>query len=279
MPRQAKREMDTDAPAFLGRRPGGAGSGVYGEQDGPVIRYKASSFDRPIEFPANDKRRLALIVAIAVLLSAALIIAYNMAVIGDSAQTQVKVAAAIDRGVELDLPKMEDYAGKTNEAMLETFKSAGYTMYDNSNEEDRNVDGFDMFKLASDVDPETAGEAYAQGIENLSSVEAARYLSGSWRFLVSRANAVELRLRYADFTATDAKEAIQTAIDSQGFKDADVNDIALDTMGNSNVSGTFKKDKVTYAYTISACDLSQVYDIDGAPENAQFVGIRVTPES
>jgi hypothetical protein len=86
-------------------------------------------------------------------------------------------------------------------------------------------------------------------------------------------------LRYADFTATDAKEAIQTAIDSQGFKDADVNGIALDTMGNSNVSGTFKKDKVTYAYTISACDLSQVYDIDGAPENAQFVGIRVTPES
>ena len=69
------------------------------------------------------------------------------------------------------------------------------------------------------------------------------------------------------------RSAIQSAVDSQGFKDADVNDIALDTMGNSNVSGTFKKDKVTYAYTISACDLSQVYDIDGAPENAQFVGI------
>ena len=279
MPRQAKRDIDMDAPAFLGRRPGGSGSGVYAEQDGPVVRYTASSFNRSLEFPAKENRRLAFILAIAVAISIALIVAYNLAVMGDSAQTQVKVAAAIDRGVTLDLPKLEDYAGKTNEAMMASFKDAGYTIYDNSNEEDRNVDGFDVFKLASDVDPEAAGNAYAEGIENLGAVDAAYYLSGSWRFLVSRVNNAEIRLRYADFEATDATSAIQSAIDAQGFKDVDVSGIALDTMGNSNVSGSFKIDKVTYEYTISACDLSQVYDIDGAPENAQFVGIRVTPES
>lgn len=278
MPRQAKREQDTEAPAFLGKRPGGAGSGVYKKQNGPTTHLAATGLERPLELPVNDQRKLLPVFIVAILLAAAVIVAYNMAVMGDSQRTQERVAEAIDRGVSLDLPVLENYAGKSNEEMMQTFKSDGYTIFNNSNDEDRNVDGFDVFKLASDVDPETAAGAYAEGLENLGPVETARYLAGSWRFLVSRVNNPEIRLRYADFDATDAKSAIQAAVDAQGFEDADISTIALDTMGNSNISGSFKKDKVTYTYTISACDLSQVYDIDGAPENAQFVGIRVVPE-
>ena len=279
MPSQAKRNRNTEAPAFIDPMAGNAELGVHMREDGPVKHMAAASLERPLELPRAEYRKMWIIVGIAVVLSAALILAYNFTVSGDLQRQQALVNEAIMRDVSLDLPSMKDYAGKTNEAMRETFKSAGYNMYDNSNDEDYNVDGFDMFKIASDIDTEKAANAYSQGIENLRPVDAARYLAGSWRFLVSRADGVELRLRYADFQAADARAAIEAAVESQGFEDADLNTIAEDTMGNTNISGSFKKDKKTYNYTISACDLSQVYDIDGAPENAQYVGIRVTEAS
>ncbi|MDO5118065.1 MAG: hypothetical protein Q4D34_06225 [Eggerthellaceae bacterium] len=276
MPQQAKRDIDTKAPAFIGRPTGAAAGGVRRREDGPVTYLEADSLEKPIEMPMSDYRRLIPILLLAILLSAAVIIAYNMSVMGDVQKTRDAVAAAIDRDVSLDLPPLQEYAGKTNEAMLASLKSAGYTIYDNTNDEDRNVDGFDVFKVASDMDAEKAANAYSQGLENLGAVDTARYLKGSWRFLVSRANGAEIRLRYADFDASDPKAAIQAAAEAQGFEDANIADAAVDTMGNTNLSGTFKKDKVEYTYTISSCDLSQVYDIEGIPENAQFVGIRVT---
>jgi len=279
MPRQAKRNGNKEAPAFLGSTAGNADFGVQVTSDGPVNRLSAASLARPLEMPHGEYRKLAIIIAIAVAISAALIVAYNFTVMGDAEKTRAQVMEVINRGVELELPKLEDYAGLKNDEMFETFKKNGYTIFDNSNDEDRNVDGFDVFKLASDVDPETAGEAYAEGIENLKPIDAARYLAGSWRFLVARAATTEMRLRYADFEATDPTSAIQRAIGAQGFDDAKLEDVAEDTMGNTNLSGTFKKGKTTYEYTVSACGLSQVYDIDGAPADAQFVGIRVTEAS
>ena len=275
MPRQAKRNGKKEAPAFLGSTAGNADLGVQFASDGPVNRLSAASLARPLEMPHGEYRKLAIIIAIAVAISAALIVAYNFTVMGDAEKTRAQVMEVINRGVELELPKLEDYAGLKNDEMFETFKKNGYTIFDNSNDEDRNVDGFDVFKIASDLDPDVAAAAYADGLENMGPVDQARYLLGSWRFIVSRVNDAELRLRYADFDSTDAKEAIAAAIESQGFEDADIADIAEDTMGNKNLSGTFEKGKKKYEYTISACDLSQVYEIEGAPENAQFVGIRV----
>ena len=276
MPRQAKRDKDIQAPAFLGKATGSARPSMRIRQEGPVSYIDASDLGNAMEMPQHETRKLFFIVLAAILLSAAVIIAYNVSVVGDLQRTRDKVTAVITRDVSLDLPKMKEYAGKSNEAMMKTFESDGYTIYDNSNDEDYNVDGFDVFKLASDVDPEKAAAAYSEGLENLGPVEAARYLKGSWRFLVSRSNGVELRLRYADFDSADANTAIQAALDSQGFEDVSIEDVAQDTMGNTNLSGKFKKNKTEYEYTISACDLSQVYDIEGAPDNAQFVGIRVT---
>ncbi|MDO4532355.1 MAG: hypothetical protein Q4C36_01400 [Coriobacteriia bacterium] len=279
MPQQAKRDIDTEPPAFIGGPTGSAAGDVHRRVEGPVTYLEADSLERPLEMPLADYRKLLPILLIALVLSAAVIIAYNMAVMGDVQKTRDQVAAAIDRDVSLDLPQLQDYAGKTNEAMIASLKAAGYTLHDNTNDEDRNVDGFDIFRIASDMDPEKAAQAYSQGIENLGPVDTARYLKGSWRFLVSRANGAEIRLRYADFDSANPTEAIQAAAAAQGFEDVNISDAAVDTMGNTNLSGTFKKDKVEYAYTISSCDLSQVYEIEGLPENAQFVGIRVTEAS
>lgn len=276
MPRQAKRSDNTQAPAFLGSNASNAELGVRSYESGPITYLSAESLKRPLELPRSQARKLLPIIIVAVLLSAAVVAFYNATVLSDVQRTQELVSEAIARDVSLDLPRLQDYAGKSNEAMMKSFTSDGYVIYDNSNDEDRNVDGFDVFKLASDADPEKAAAAYAQGIENLGDVETAWYLAGSWRFLVTRVNNPEIRLRYVDFDATDATSAISAAVESQGFEDADMTKIAQDVQGNTNLSGTFKKEKVTYEYTISACDLDQVYDIEGMPDGAQFVGIRVS---
>lgn len=276
MPRQAKRDTDREAPAFLGSMAGNADTGVRMEGDGPVRHYAAASLARPLEFPASNLRKLIPILLIAIAASIALIVAYNATVMADVQRNQEMVSQAIARDVSLDLPVLKDYAGKTNEQMMKSFETAGYAIYDNSNEEDKNVDGFDAFKLASDADAEKAARAYSTGIENLKDVDAAWYLAGSWRFIVSRVDNPEIRLRYADFASTDPQTAIEAALQAQGFDDADLASIGVDTQGNTNISGTFKKEKTTYEYTISACDLVHVYDIEGVPDGAQFVGIRVT---
>lgn len=278
MPPQAKRDNDTEAPAFLRSTAGNPDMGVHLHDEGPVSYLGARSLEHPFGFPRSMRRSLAIIVAVAVAISAALLIAYNVKVAMDVGASEALVGEAISRGVTLDLPQLESYVGKTNKAMMQQFSEDGYTIYDNSNEEDENVNGFDVFKLAPDVDADEAAQAYSQGIENLDAVDAARYLAGSWRFLVSRADGAEIRLRYADFDAQDAQGAIESAAASQGFE-VEASNIAEDTLGNTSVEGTFDKAGKTYRYTISACDLSQVYDIAGAPSSAQFVGIRVVEET
>ncbi|MDO4400673.1 MAG: hypothetical protein Q4D27_06985 [Coriobacteriia bacterium] len=276
MPRQAKRNQDIQAPAIPGAK---QGTCITVRDQGPVRYLDSNALHESLEFPRSQYRKLAIILAIAIALSVAVVVAYNTSVMQDVSRTQALVNEAISRDVSLDLPVMKNYVGKSNEDMLKNFSKDGYVIYDNSNEEDRNVDGFDVFKIATDMDPDTAAAAYQQGIDTMSDVDQARYLAGSWRFIVSRANDVELRLRYADFDAVDAQSAIQYAMESQGFDDAKLTDIAEDTMGNKNLSGSFKSGKKTYEYTISTCDLSQVYEIEGAPDDAQFVGIKVTVAS
>ena len=278
MPQQAKRNLDAEPPSFVSSAAGNADLGVHLRTNGPTSYLAAESLERPLEFPRSNWQRLGMIAGIAVVISVIIIVFYNVTVSSNIASQHSLVTEAINRDVALDLPNLQSYVGKTNDEMYKQFDKDGYTIYDNTNEEDEEVNGFDVFKLASDVSADDAAKAYSTGIENLDDAEAAKYLAGSWRFLVSRSDGAELRVRYADFSSKDATAAIKSALDAEGFE-GDIAEIAEDSMGNTNLSGTFKKDKKEYDYTISACDLSQVYDIDGAPDGAQFVGIRVTEAS
>ena len=76
MPQQAKRDIDTEAPAFLGRRPAGAAVGVH-ERRWPRDRIStAESFERPLEFPDDQitTRKLLPIILVAPIFSVAVII-------------------------------------------------------------------------------------------------------------------------------------------------------------------------------------------------------------
>jgi hypothetical protein len=265
-----------ELPAFLRRSPNNECLGVQVRNHGPVNYLGAESLERSIDLPREDFKQVLVIVAIAAAISIAALFAYNYTVFADHQETVAQIEEIINRDVTLDLPAMRDYAGRSNDDIIGSFNAAGYTLYDNTSEEDRNAGGFDMYKLASDVTTEEAAAAYSQGLDKIDPGEAAKVLSGSWRFLVDRTNGNEMRLRYIDFAATTPTTALNDAVAAQAFDAAQASAPTEDSLGNTNVTGTFEKDGKTYNYTISVCDLSQVYDIPGLPATTQYVGIRVT---
>lgn len=269
---------DIDAPSFVRRSTFSEQLGVRVVNDGPVNHLTADSLERPLEMPKSERRKAYYIAAIAAVLSLLVLAYYNFNVFSDRQAMAESVEDVLNRGVTLDLPVIQDYVGLSNEEILNSFRDFGFVLYDHTSIEDTNANGFDVYKLAGDVSVEDAAAAYDQGIDTLKPTEAARILSGSWRYLVSRPAKTEMRLRYFDFNATTATTAINDAVASQGFDPEGVSEMAEDTMGNINVTGTFEKNGVNYQYTISVCDLSQVYDIEGLPETAQYVGIKVTEQ-
>ena len=279
MPRQSRNTQQNRPPKFVASAAGDSDLSIHVQDNGTTRHLSAASLSRSFELPREEHRRLFIIIAIAACLCLSLLVAYNVRVMMQVHESQALVSEAISRGVSLDLPNLENYVGKTNKAMIQQFEDDGYRTYDNSNEEDTSVNGFDIFKIADDVTDEDAAAAYSQGIENLDDEDIARYLAGSWRFLMSRADGAEIRLRYADFDAQSPEQAIQTAANAESFVELVESEITQDSAGNTTFSGTFKKSNKTWRYTISACDLSQVYDIDGAPGGAQFVVIRITEDA
>lgn len=276
MPSKASRNEGNSAPSVVRGSLNNTDLGVRVENDGRINRLTADSLSRPLELPRAEFKRIYPIIAIATALCVLVLFMFNYTVNEDRQQVVEGVEDVINRGVTLDLPVMQDYAGLSNEEILNSFWNSGFVIMDNTSVEDTKVNGFDIYKLASDVTVDEARAAYDQGIDTLSSVEAARIISGSWRYLMSRPDKAEMRLRYVDFAATTPTMAINDALAAQHFDAAEASEPELDSMGNTNVSGHFDKNGVTYEYTVSVCNLSSVYDLDGLPETAQYVGIKVT---
>ena len=87
-----------------------------------------------------------------------------------------------------------------------------------------------------------------------------------------------MRIRYADLQSADEGQAIQSALESEGWADNNavaISDEGIDEVGNTYKEGTIQTDSGTYAWRISACPLADVYNISGLPETAQYVGIRM----
>ena len=70
--------------------------------------------------------------------------------------------------------------------------------------------------------------------------------------------------------------AVQSALATEGLTDSTIEDSGEDTAGNTYVMGTITGDAGTYSWRVSALPLSKIYSVNGLPENAVYVGIRMT---
>ena len=197
---------------------------------------------------------------------------------------QKRLAAVEDnltRDVSLDLPLVADLISLDDASIRQTFSDAGLTCVDMG--EQKRDEGLDVFKLPSDVSVSEAGAALAGGVSGLDAATAAKLFKGGWRFTCTRDDYIDMRVKYADFSASDSDAAISGALATEGWVvggepagNVVLGESGVDESGNTFQEGTVTNDNGTYQWRVSTCQFKYIYDISGLPENAMYVVVRIT---
>ena len=246
----------------------------YVDTEGPVRYLDGSSLLRPLDMPRQQLALMAVFVAVAALIGGIMLFNILDSIQGNAARAQASVEENLAREVTYDLPSLPSLIQLDDASIKQTFTDAGFTTYEPSPSEDGS--GFELVKLPSDVSLPEAGLLYQQGVANLDAADAARLLNGSWTFTIERENALNMRLRYTDFSSGGVEAAVEAAIASEGFDASTASEIAVDEAGNTYRSGSIDVNGTAYTWRVSAIALSEVYSISGLPESATYVGVRMT---
>ena len=243
---------------------------------GSVAYLDGSVLKRPLTLPKKFWPILAAIMAVAIAFGYSWAHRFDHNVVHHFDRVQENVIEQINRGVTQDVPMLSDYVYYEDDEILQSFIDAGYTYVDMNEINGIGEASIDIIKLPSDMTVDDAAIAYTEGVSKLDSITAARFLSGSWRFMVVRDGGFSYSVKYADFDSVDSAAAVQAAVEMQGFGESEMGASGVDDSGNTFQEGTIYIDDTAYYWTISACNLSDVYSINSLPENAQYVGVRFT---
>ncbi|MEG0503714.1 MAG: teichoic acid transporter [Raoultibacter sp.] len=248
----------------------------YVDSEEPIRYLDGAALSRPFELPPNQRLIAAVFLVIAIGIGGFFGFKAIDEVINAPARAAASVQENLTRNVALDLPSLPTLITYSIDDIRATFDQAGFTIYDMTDEEIAAVAvGLDYFKLPSDMTLADAMLLYSQGIQNLSAVDAAKILNGSWRMTGDWSSGIDLGLWYADFASGSIEASIQNAMVAEGFDTSTLGESGIDGSGNTYQSGTIDIDGYTYTWKISVCPLSGVYDVDGLPESANYVGIRL----
>ncbi len=239
-----------------------------------VVYPDGSALLRPLDPPRSLKAKMLIPVLVAGLVGAGAFASYLNAVIGEPQRQQEALEANITRDVALDLPAIAPLLSQSDQDMLSSLQSSGYTLYEKTPIGSNEKGGFEVIKLPSDVSLEQAGLMYLQGVDNLDPSDAGLLLHGSWSFAVDRSAGTNIRVRYADFNSKSIDSAIQNAKAAEGLADLQAEEAGVDDSGNTYQTGTLALGEETCTWRVSVCPLSDIYSVSGLPEDAYYVGIR-----
>lgn len=262
--------VDTDEAQHSPLEPEGAA------HEGSVAYLDGSGLARPFDLPKSAYRFVAVLLVAAAVIGALMLSRYFDATVGAPARAQQQVQDNIARKVDYDLPTLSALMASDDEAIKQSLSDAGFTLYETTKEGQYPDGGFDLVKLPADVSLAEAGVMYASGISSLSAVDASKLLKGSWTLSVNRTGTTDMRLRYADFASGSVDAAIKAAMQAEGLAEAKIAESGTDDAGNTYESGTVDANGATYSWRVSAISLSSAYKIDGLPDTAVYVGIRMT---
>ena len=190
---------------------------------------------------------------------------------------KTQVEQNIARDISYDFISLKSYITYSNAQDVYDEVSSEYTLVQLGVDE-VTEEGFDAFKLPSDVSSEEGAAALKNGIGSMNNVQASKVLKGGWRLTMDVSNYQDLRVRYTDFSSATLEDAILSAIYSQGFDgdDCEVTAEGVDESGNTYKSGTCDINDETYFWRVSAVQFNDAYSIDGIPDTAIYVGVRMT---
>lgn len=239
-----------------------------------VIYPDAEVLTRPLEMPRNVRLGLVGALAAAAIIGAVFLGWYLDGVVNEPKRQQESITEALSADVPYDLPSLYSLMPLDDAGILATLQEAGLSLYEMPAKEGSTV--YRLIKLPADMNAADAGALYLAGIDNIGAAEAARLLNGSWDLQVDRSSGTNMVLHYADFKSGTVDAAVQSALATEGLTDSSIEDSGEDTAGNTYVMGTISGDAGTYSWRVSALPLSKIYNVNGLPENAVYVGIRMT---
>lgn len=248
---------------------------TYSVKEGEIAYLDASPLRRPFSMPAAQRVILIVILVIAAVLGAIFVNDTVLAAVRHEAESEQRVADNLARQASIEtIPAMAQMINRDDEGIRAAFNEAGYSVFDASDlaEGDELV----LYKIPSDVSLDEVAVLYAQGINSLNIEQATRLLNGSWYFSADRSEGTSMVVRYADFTTGDPQIAVQSALAKEGFDPASATENGEDEAGNTFIQGTLDADGTACRWRISALPLTDVYSIPGLPENACYVGVRIS---
>lgn len=253
---------------------------VYDAGDGPIRYLDGSSLSRPFDMQRPQLVIMGVFVVAAIFIGGFLLFDTLDKVSHSAERAQASVEQNLARPSSItNLPLLSSLVSLDDETIQSTFAEAQYTVLNMTKTDGDEAGVLDLIKLPADVSTEQAALMYAQGIPSLSAADAALLLNGSWRFSADRRDFTDMRVKYADFSSGSVDAAIQAAMLAEGFDPATVTDAGVDDAGNSYQAGTLLVGETTCNWRVSAIPLSVIYKVQGLPETAVYVGVRLYPQA
>ena len=265
-------------------------SGIeYDEKRGEINYLDSKGLSRPLSIPKQQFIVVAVFVAIAAAIGIYAIYSFYGAVYGSAQSTQEAIDENLSRDVTYDLPVLSDIIAADDDTIRTAFEEAGLSIYEEAEEEsdeeaegseeteeESSDEGMELVKFPSDMDASEAQSLYEEGISSLGAEDASMLLNGMWTLSVDRSSGANMIVRYADFSSGGLEAAVNAAIATEGFDTESASDIDVDDSGNTYCEGSMEIDGVAYTWRVSAIALDEIYDISGLPDDAVYVGIRLS---
>lgn len=249
----------------------------YSARVGNVAYLDGTPLKRPISMPIRANFLLLAIVAVAVVIGLLFVNTTVLSSIREAAEAERAMTENLARQASIEtIPKMSDLVGMDDSDILSQFKDNGYTIFDATDM--AKSDDLIVYKLPADMTEADAGAMLANGINSLTPVQATKLLNGAWYFSAERSGATSMVVRYADFTTGNPQIAIQNAMAKQELETSTISNQGTDESGNTFSEGTIESGGKNYLWRVSALPLSEMYSITGMPEQACYVGVRITAQ-
>lgn len=248
---------------------------TYSVQQGNVAYLDGSPLRRPFTMPAGQRVLAVVIVIAAIVLGALFVNATVLSSIREAEAAKQAISDNLARQASIDtIPVMTELVTKDDDEIKEQFKRDGYTVFDASSLS--NSDDMVLYKLASDIGTQEAADMLTQGVNGLTAAQATKLLNGSWYFASERSGGTSMVVRYADFSTGDPQAAVLNAIAKEGIDASTISESGVDDSGNTYSMGVVEVGKKAYTWKVSALPLSDMYSISNMPEDACYVGVRLT---
>ncbi|MCD8316184.1 MAG: hypothetical protein LUB61_02095 [Eggerthellaceae bacterium] len=237
----------------------------------------SSALERPQKLPISVRLVLILFIIVACIIGIIFLSGYFQTTIVDPEIEAQTLEENLTRESPLNLPVLSDFVHMDNATIQQTLTDEGDTLYNATSDDEAEENEMTLIRIPSDMTLDQAILLYLQGVNNLSASDAALLLNGLWTLDVTQGDySANMSLHYADFTSGSTDEALNNAIASQNIDVSQITETGVDDAGNTYAKGTIYLDDGTYNWRVSVIELSEVYDIEEFPDDAQYVGIRLT---